>query len=47
MSSGTFLVAYTTSLLTLGPHKGPPWVVAASFSAITRWEFYAVNKLFN
>lgn len=33
-----------TSPLTLGPHKGHFWVVGTPFTAITRWELYAVNK---
>lgn len=35
------------SPLTLRPHKGRPWVVGTPFTAVTLWELYAVNKLFN
>lgn len=32
------------SPLTLGPYKGPPWVVGTPFAAVTRQELCAVNK---
>lgn len=35
------------SALALGPHKGPCRMAGTPFTAVTRWELYAMNKLFN